>query len=136
MPELTTEVNLSLLIKLLKMTTSSSDSEALVAMRKANEALGRVGGDWETLLRGKVTIIADPWAASPPRPSAAPPASPWKPSPMRAAPSAPPPPKPAPRPYTPPTPPPIWPKTPIRAPRVARGQKVRWSDVSATTDQL
>ncbi len=53
------------LIKLLKMTTSSSDGEALVAMRKANEKLSELGGDWEKLLRGKVTVIADPFANVP-----------------------------------------------------------------------
>lgn len=90
--------NLELLIKLLKMTTSSSDGEATVAIRKANEQLAKVGGDWETLLRGKVKIIGDPFGnvAMPqgrdqrytPKP------------PPRPAPPAPP--KPAPRPSSPP----------------------------------
>jgi len=53
--------NLPMLIKLLKMTTSSNDAEALLAIRKANEQLKKFGGDWETLLRGKVTIIGDPF---------------------------------------------------------------------------
>lgn len=52
---------LTLLIKLLKMTTSAHDSEALAAVRKANEQLKRFGGDWETLLTKNVTIIADPF---------------------------------------------------------------------------
>ena len=60
--------NLGLLIKLLKMTTSSNDAEVVAAARKANEQLKKFGGDWERLLTGKVTIIGDPFgAASPPR---------------------------------------------------------------------
>ena len=54
--------SLTLLIKLLKMTTSSHDAEALVACRKANAELQKFGGDWDTLLRGKVTVIGDPFA--------------------------------------------------------------------------
>lgn len=62
--------NLGLLIKLLKLTTSTSDMEALAAMRKANEQLTKFGGDWERLLRGKVTVIGDPFAGvAPPRES-------------------------------------------------------------------
>lgn len=57
--------NLTLLIKLLRMTASSNDGEALIAMRKANELLAKFGGDWDTLLRGKVTIIADPFGDLP-----------------------------------------------------------------------
>lgn len=57
--------NLGTLIKCLKMTTSSHDGEALIAIRKANEQLQKFGGDWETLLRGKVTVIGDPFAAVP-----------------------------------------------------------------------
>ena len=57
--------SLTLLIKLLKMTTSSSDGEALVAARKANAELAKFGGDWETLLRGKVTVIGDPFVRKP-----------------------------------------------------------------------
>src|SRR5262245_52256164 len=58
--------NLGLLIKLLKMTTSSNDAEALIAMRRANEQLIKFGGDWENLLRGKVTVIGDPFAGTGP----------------------------------------------------------------------
>lgn len=65
--------NLSLLIKLLKMTTSSNDAEALLAVRKANEQLQKFGGDWERLLRSRVTIIgADPFSAIPEPPKPAP----------------------------------------------------------------
>lgn len=53
-------LNLELLIKLLKMTSSSNDGEALIAMRKANEAVARFT-DWDTLLRGKITIVEDPF---------------------------------------------------------------------------
>lgn len=62
--------NLDLLIKLLKMTTSSSEGEVLVAIRKANEHLKhKLSSDWESLLRGKVTIIEDPFTKAPPPPS-------------------------------------------------------------------
>jgi hypothetical protein len=53
--------NLVLLIKLMKLTASSNDSEALLAIRKANEQLVKFGGDWERLLKGKVTVIGDPF---------------------------------------------------------------------------
>lgn len=62
--------NLGLLIKLMKMTTSNVDHEALLAIRKANEQLVKFGGDWEALLSGKVTVIGDPFEkvpAPPPR---------------------------------------------------------------------
>lgn len=63
--------NLSLLIKLLKLTTSQSDAEALSAIRKANEQLSKFGGDWESLLRRHITIIgADPFASIPTPPQA------------------------------------------------------------------
>lgn len=56
--------DLGLLIKMLKMTTSDTDTMALVAIRKANKELEKFGGDWEALLRGKVkvTIVSDPFA--------------------------------------------------------------------------
>lgn len=74
--------NLGTLIKLLKMTTSSNDNEALLAMRMANKALTKFGGDWEALLRGKVTVIGDPFdgagevPAPPPRRTTEPPRPP------------------------------------------------------------
>jgi hypothetical protein len=49
-----------LLIKLLKMTTSDNDGESLTALRKANEFLKTAGWDWEKLVRGRITVIADP----------------------------------------------------------------------------
>lgn len=103
--------NLSLLIKLLKLTTSANDAEALMAIRKANEQLRKFGGDWESLLRSHVTIIgADPFEnipAPPPSMRAAPRASPspqYTPRPTRpAAPRASAPPQ---QPASPPPPPP------------------------------
>src|SRR3954470_14383778 len=52
---------LELLIKLMKMT-SAEDNIALVAIRKANSHLHKLNADWESVLRGKVKIIADPFA--------------------------------------------------------------------------
>lgn len=49
------------LIKLMKMTTSSHDGEALVAMRKANDELRRLGWDWDTILTGKIKIVENPF---------------------------------------------------------------------------
>jgi hypothetical protein len=96
-----TAPSLTLLIKLLKMTTSSHENEALVAMRKANAELLKFGGDWESLLRGKVTVIGDPFAdlkapdvgrTTPPRPTPPPvppkPAAPAQPPPRAAKPQA------------------------------------------------
>lgn len=96
--------NLDLLIKLLKMTTSSSEGEVLVAIRKANEHLKhKLSSDWESLLRGKVTIIEDPFAKAPtpppghqqsrrpPPPPSAPPRPATSPSQPRYAPNSPPP---------------------------------------------
>jgi hypothetical protein len=98
----TTEENLDRLIKMLKMTTSDNDNQALVAMRKSNELLQRCGGDWETLLRGKVTIIGDPFGHVPKPPPAenghrAAPQTPRQPQ-RRQAPNAPPRPQATPRP--------------------------------------
>lgn len=110
------ELNLDLLIKLLNMMSSTNDNIALMSARKATQQVEKVGGDWETLLRGKVTIIADPFASAsvPPVPQ-----SNWKPNVNR---SAPPPPQrptppwamgaaqPRPRPTPPPSPPPSQPR--------------------------
>lgn len=97
-----------LLLKLLRLTESDTDGEALSAIRKANALLKANKWDWEKLLRGKITIIADPfagkdaipdpvgqrtadpsWAKStvPPRPQPSPP-----PQPQRRTPYTPPPP--------------------------------------------
>lgn len=81
-----------LLRKLLNMTTSSNDAEALVAMRKANSILSSSGWSWDQLLAGKIRLIGDPWkgmAPTAPRESAA--ARAAKASPPRQAPRPPPP---------------------------------------------
>lgn len=92
-----------LLAKLLRMTTSANDGEALTAIRKANALLKDNGWDWDKLLQGKIRIAADPFAnlgtpynpgtmskpPSPPRPVHRPP-----PPPPRAPTPPPPPPKP------------------------------------------
>lgn len=57
------QLDLELLIKMLKMSRSDNDNQALVAIRKANAALDRVGEDWDTLIRGKITIIEDPFTS-------------------------------------------------------------------------
>ena len=51
-----------MLLKLLKMTTSPNDGEALVAVRKANSLLTSAGWDWDKLIAGKIKVIADPFA--------------------------------------------------------------------------
>jgi hypothetical protein len=105
-------LNLDKLIKLLKLTTSPNDAEALLAARKANEVLGNFGGDWEALLLSKVTIIADPFDNLPPMPPARS-ASPQAASPQAQAPFGTPPrpqtvpPRPSPPPPPPPPPPPL-----------------------------
>ena len=98
-----------LLIKLLKMSTSPNDGEALIAVRKANELLKSAGWDWEKLVNGKIKVIADPFAKvdtpmnrsihnppQPPRPAPRP-----TPPPSPAAPQAPRPTPPPPRPRVP-----------------------------------
>jgi hypothetical protein len=49
------------LIKVLGMTTSDNDNIALVAARRANDILEKLDTDWSKLIKGKVTIIADPF---------------------------------------------------------------------------
>jgi hypothetical protein len=58
-----TRDHLDLLIKLLKLTASPHDAEALAAARKANAILTLAEWQWESLLRGKVTIIGDPFGS-------------------------------------------------------------------------
>lgn len=53
---------LELLIKLMRMT-EAEDNIALVAIKKANSHLKKMGTDWEAVLRSKVKIIADPFAS-------------------------------------------------------------------------
>lgn len=79
------------LIKMLGMTTSDNDHQALVAIRAANRALLRAGTDWSSLLRGKLTILGDPFVGmSAPEPQRAAPPPPPRPQ----APAAPIPPQP------------------------------------------
>ncbi len=52
-----------LLVKLMKLTASTNDCEALTALRKATELLATGGWDWERLIRGKIVIVEDPFAA-------------------------------------------------------------------------
>lgn len=67
---MTTKLNLDRLIKVLKMTTSTSDGEATAAIRRANAILAESSWTWESLLLEKVKIVADPFAhAVPPRPA-------------------------------------------------------------------
>jgi hypothetical protein len=47
--------------KLLRMTTSPNDGEALTAIRKANALLTAAGWDWDKLLTGQIKIIEDPF---------------------------------------------------------------------------
>src|SRR5258708_37740642 len=76
-----------LLLKLLGMTTSASDNEALMAIRRANELLARAGWTWEMLIREKIKIIENPFngLADPTRrpKNEQQPTTPPKPSPLR-----------------------------------------------------
>jgi hypothetical protein len=54
-----------LLLKLLKMTTSSNDGEALAAIRKANQLMASVRWDWDKLFEGKIKVVANPFANIP-----------------------------------------------------------------------
>ena len=51
-----------LLVKLMNMTTSDNDGEALTALRKANGLLRTAGWDWTKLIEGKIKIMPDPFA--------------------------------------------------------------------------
>ena len=75
----TQERLLHLLIKVLGMTTSDNDNIALVAARRANDILEKLDTDWSKLIKGKVTIIADPFTnivSPPPSPVNRPPPAP------------------------------------------------------------
>lgn len=59
------------IVKLLNLTTSSNDAEALLAIRKANEMLGKEGMIWSDYLepRGNAGQRGEPWRPRPePRP--------------------------------------------------------------------
>lgn len=49
------------LLKLLRMTTSSNDGEALTAIRKVNTLLTDNGWDWDKLIAGKIKIVPNPF---------------------------------------------------------------------------
>lgn len=51
-------------IKLMMLSTSPNDGEALTALRKANAKLHSIGRNWEELLRGKVAVSDFPDAPS------------------------------------------------------------------------
>lgn len=55
----------SKLVKLLGMTGSANDAEALAFMRAANAQLVKLGWTWEKLLMQKVTIVEDPFQDAP-----------------------------------------------------------------------
>lgn len=79
------------------MTTSANDSEALVAMRKANALLASAGWDWPKLIAGKIKVVADPFASVPtptntdwsPRTHSAPHSAPPRPQPPQRPPQRP-----------------------------------------------
>jgi len=46
-----------LLLKLLRLTTSMQDGEALAAIRKANDLLRNSKWDWDMLIRAKIKVV-------------------------------------------------------------------------------
>lgn len=98
-----------LLLKLLKMTTSSNDGEALTAIRKVNTMLTANGWDWDKFVSGKIKIVENPFVNLG--------------TPMRAAP------RPSPFGSSPPPPPP----TPPPAAKLA-GQRARSLGVNKFAD--
>lgn len=98
-----------LLLKLLKMTTSSNDGEALTAIRKVNSLLTDNGWDWDRFVAGKIKIVANPFVGL---------GTPTRPAPRTEAPG-----------FTPPSPPPP-------PPPKARysGQKVRAAGINKFAD--
>ena len=83
---------LPLLIKMMGMTDSDNDNQALVALRKANKVLKDSGWTWSDLLLSKVKIIGDPFAGlhkpkvdqPPPMRAPQPSAPAWRPAPGAA----------------------------------------------------
>lgn len=67
-----------LLRKILNMTTSDNDGQALVAIRKANKLLFDAGWSWDKLLAGKIKIVESPFKniPNPSRPAPPPPPQP------------------------------------------------------------
>lgn len=62
LPELPELPKQELLAKLLMMTTSSADNEALAAIRKANNLLSAAGWTWEMLIAAKIKVVENPFA--------------------------------------------------------------------------
>jgi hypothetical protein len=62
---MSTDFDVSLLIKCMGMTSSDNDNQILVAIRKANDILARNGVTWDDVLRSKIkiTTIADPFSS-------------------------------------------------------------------------
>lgn len=130
--------DLGRLIKFMGMTQSSSEHEALVALRLANREIVKIGKSWAEILSGKVTVIADPFAGVPEptdyndRRRTTPPPVPDRPK-AQWTPAAPPPPPPRPRPmrnqYSPPPPPPPPPKAKpqYKGPSIPSSNKFRTS---------
>lgn len=55
-----------LLIKLMGMTGSASDGEALNAMRLANKLVKDAGWTWERILQGKIKVVENPFIGANP----------------------------------------------------------------------
>lgn len=55
-----------LLIKIMGMTTSDNDGQALVALRKANALLEAAGWSWEKLIQGRIRVVENPFKGSNP----------------------------------------------------------------------
>lgn len=111
-------------IATLRLTSSDNDGEALAAIRAANRLLAQFGGDWDALLRGRVTLIADPFTSVPEvaqttanRPAPPPPQH-FRPAPPR--------PKTPTRPYSPPPP---TPQQRAKQWRKPRGRKPNLNDL-------
>lgn len=73
--------NFQIFAKLMEMTTSPHDAEALVAIRKANALLARTNQTWHDLLSAKVTMMPGSPFDSIPDPFAKPEAAKPKPKP-------------------------------------------------------
>ncbi len=52
--------------KLMMLTTSTNDHEALSALRKANEMLSQSGNNWEEFIEGKVDVELNSGQSVPP----------------------------------------------------------------------
>jgi hypothetical protein len=65
-PPWQSDLNIQMVIKLLRMTESSHDGEALNAIRMVNSLLNKHNANWDDVLHGAVPMIdADPFAKVP-----------------------------------------------------------------------